>query len=303
MGSRIGFCGGDGMPREVTISACQYHVRAISCFEDLAVRVRSLLDLASGSDIVLFPELFTLELFTTFQNWQDQPISDLARIDEATAAYESLFVSEAKKRGQFIGGGSHLMKASDGRYENIAAIFGPDGEIFRHVKTHIFPAEAGWRTCEGNRMEAIQLPFARVGFNVCYETEIPECATSLVEQGAEIILAPSATTSENGFWRVRHCAHARCIENQVYLVHACLGGNPGAPLPNFRGRSSILGPCDLPWSNPAGIIAEANVNAETVITAKVNLDLLHDNRLNGAAPTHRDRRRQAALYRSWPSHI
>ncbi|MDI8799998.1 hypothetical protein MJM59_32555, partial [Salmonella enterica subsp. enterica serovar Montevideo] len=42
------------------------------------------------------------------------------------------------------------------------------------------------------------------------------------------------------FWRVRHCCHARCIENQIYLVHCCLGGNPGGPLPGCWARSSIL---------------------------------------------------------------
>ena len=39
------------------------------------------------------------------------------------------------------------------------------------------------------------------------------------------------------------------------------------------------------------------------VTGKVNLDLLHENRESGAAPTFRDRRRQAGLYRSWPSHL
>ncbi len=70
-------------------------------------------------------------------------------------------------------------------------------------------------------MAVFQLPFAKVGFNICYEAEIPECAATLAEQGAELILTPSATFTEQGFWRVRHCCHARCIENQIYLVHCC----------------------------------------------------------------------------------
>jgi hypothetical protein len=40
------------MPREVTISACQCHVREIHGLEDMATRVRTLLDQANGSDIV-----------------------------------------------------------------------------------------------------------------------------------------------------------------------------------------------------------------------------------------------------------
>ncbi|NSZ02074.1 carbon-nitrogen hydrolase family protein [Agrobacterium tumefaciens] len=291
------------MPREVKISACQYSVREIRDFDDLAIRVRALLDQAAGSDIALFPELFTIELFTTLKDWKKRPISELVLIDQFTSAYKQLFQEEAKKRGQFIAGGSHLEEVSDGRFENIAHIFGPDGEIYSHTKTHIFPAEATWSTSEGSKMEVFQLPFAKVGFNVCYETEIPECSTSLVEQGAEIILTPSATFTEQGFWRVRHCAQARCIENQIYLVHCCLSGQPGAPLPNAWARSSVLGPCDLAWTNPAGIIAEAQANVETTVTGTVNLDLLYENRASGAAPTFKDRRRQVPLYRSWPSHV
>lgn len=291
------------MPREVTISACQYLVKEIRSFEDMATRVRGLLDQAAGSDIVIFPELFTIELFTTLKGWRERPISELVLIDQFTADYKELFRDEAKKRGQFIAAGSHLVKTADERFENIAYLFGPGGELFAHSKTHIFPAEAGWSTSEGEKMEAFELPFAKVGYNVCYETEIPECSSSLAEQGAEIILTPSATFTEQGFWRVRHCAQSRCIENQVYLVHCCLGGQPGNPLPNAYARSSVLGPCDLAWENAAGIIAEAPTNLETTITGKVNLDLLYENRANGAATTFKDRRRLAHLYRSWPSHM
>ena len=291
------------MPREVTLSACQYLVQEIRGFEDMAQRVRALLDQAGGSDIVVFPELFTIELFTTLPGWRERPIAELVLIDQFTAAYKELFREEAKKRDQFIAAGSHLEKVSEERFENIAYLFGPGGEVFAHSKTHIFPAESGWSTTEGEKMEAIQLPFAKVGFNVCYETEIPECSASLAEQGAEIILTPSATFTEQGFWRVRHCAQSRCIENQVYLVHCCLGGQPGAPLPNGYARSSVLGPCDLAWQNAAGIIAEAPTNVETTVTGKVNLDLLYENRASGAATTFNDRRRQAHLYRAWPSHI
>ena len=290
------------MTRNVTLSACQYLVRPINDFSDMAKRVQGLLDQARGSDIVLFPELFTIELFTTLKGWRERPISDLVEIDQFTNDFLDLFRTEARVRGQFIVGGSHLMKVGN-RFENVGHIFGPDGEHFMHSKTHIFPAESAWHTAEGERMQVVQLPFAKVGFNICYEAEIPECSATLAEQGAEIILCPSATFTEQGFWRVRHSAQARCIENQVYMVHCCLGGEPGSPLPSGYARSSILGPCDLAWSNAAGIVAEAQTNIEMCITATVDLDLLYENRKAGAATTFKDRRRQAHLYRAWPSHV
>ena len=289
------------MTRTVSIAACNFAVRPVASFDEFADHVRGLLDGAQGADLVLFPELFTVELFTTFADWQNTPVTELTLIDKYTADYKSLFESEAKERSQFIVAGSHLMEV-DGRYLNIGHVYGPEGLVFEHVKTHIFPAESNWQTEEGDSVDAFDLPFARVGFNICYEAEIPECSTTLAEQGAEIILCPSYTFTEYGFWRVRHCAQARAIENQVYFVHCCTGGQPGGTLPNGWAQSSILSPCDVPWT-PSGIVAQADANKEMVVRGEVDLDKLYENRENGAAPTFRDRRRRRDLYVSWPSHL
>jgi predicted amidohydrolase len=272
----------------------------VSSFDEFADHVRGMLDDAKGADLVLFPELFTVELFTTFKDWKEAPVSELTRVDQFTQEYHNLFESETKERGQFIVAGSHLMK-ENGRYLNIGHLYEPDGTLHTHAKTHIFPAEADWSTEEGDILEVIDLPFAKVGFNICYEAEIPECASTLSEQGVEIILCPSFTFTEYGFWRVRHCAQARCIENQIYYVHCCTGGQPGEPLPNGWARSSILTPCDVLW-NPPGIVAQAEPNEEVVVRGQVDIDKLYENRETGAAPTYRDRRRRADLYPTWPSH-
>ena len=169
------------------------------------------------------PELFTTELFTTLPDWRKRPIADLIEIDGYTDDYRQFFTNEASRRGQYIVAGSHLMR-KDGAYYNVGHLFAPGGLVHQHVKTHIFPAESDWSTQEGDEMQVLDLPFAKVGFNICYEAEIPECSASLAEQGAEIILCPSDTFTEYGFWRVRHCAQARAIENQIYFVHCCLGG-------------------------------------------------------------------------------
>jgi predicted amidohydrolase len=287
--------------RYVSIAAVNFAVRPVSSFDEFATHCRTLLGQAKGADLVIFPELFTVELFTTYKDWKSAPISELTRIDEFTKQYQDLFEAEAKERGQCILAGSHLL-SEGGRYINVGHLYEPDGKLHTHVKTHIFPAEATWSTSEGDEMTLIELPFAKVGMNICYEAEIPECAATLVEQGAEIILCPSFTFTEFGFWRVRHCAQARAIENQVYFVHCCTGGRPGAPLPDGWAQSSILSPCDSPWS-PAGIVAQATANQEMVVRGEVDIDKLYENRDNGVAPTFRDRRRRADAYAEWPSHL
>lgn len=119
------------MPRTVSIAACQFVARPVGSFDEFAAHVRGLLDRAEGADLVVFPELFTLELFTTFPGWTDLPASELTRIHaygntSYTEDYRRLFGGEARERGQHIAAGSHLEKRG-GRYLNVAYLYGPDG--------------------------------------------------------------------------------------------------------------------------------------------------------------------------------
>jgi predicted amidohydrolase len=270
----------------------------MSSFDNFRWRVKGFLDQVPGdSHYVIFPELFTVGLLTTYPDAERLSATDLTRIDEFTDEYKQLFRQMAINRGQFILAGSHLERHGN-RYFNVAHIFTPDGQDLTHKKTHIFPAEGQWQTSEGDELEVWQLGPAKVGVAVCYEAEIPEVSRILALKGAEVILCPSFTFSEFGFWRVRHCAQARCIENQVYFSHCCTIGQPGPPLPDGFGRSSILGPCDTPWT-PNGIVAEAETNQPMVISGRVDIDYLYENREEGAAPTFRDRIRRADLYRKY----
>ena len=99
------------MARTLSLAACQFEIRPVRDFEEFAGHVRALLDGARGADLVLFPELFTIELFTSLAGWQKAPLSDLPQIDRYTRDYRDLFVHEARARGQVILAGSHLVQA------------------------------------------------------------------------------------------------------------------------------------------------------------------------------------------------
>ena len=49
---------------------------------------------------------------------------------------------------------------------------------------------------------------------ICYDSEFPELARHLADQGAMILFVPFCTDTSNGYYRVRHCAQARAIELQ-----------------------------------------------------------------------------------------
>lgn len=282
------------MPRTLTVSAAQFEMRAIGSFDAFADQVRALLDETDGARLVVLPELFTEALFTVEEAWQSHDVTQLTRIADFTGPYLELFAEEARARGQWILAGSHLVATERG-HENVAHLFGPEGQLHTHSKTHIFPAEGDWGTQEGDELAVYDIDGVTVGIAICYEAEIPEVCTTLTAMGAEVLLVPSYTFTEAGFWRVRHCAAARAIENQVYVVHCPTVAHFEAPLSPGYATASILSPCDLTF--PAnGVLVEAKTNEQDVITYALDLDLLHQNRASGAATTHKDRGRRRALY-------
>ena len=71
---------------------------------------------------------------------------------------------------------------------------------------------------------------------ICYDVEFPEVARVMAEAGAEILFVPSCTDGREGFCRVRYCAQARAIENQVYVAMTGTVGN----LPTGASSATIL---------------------------------------------------------------
>ena len=280
----------------MNVAACSFVIGQATTFEQFARHVRTVLDRARDADLAVLPELLTLELLPTLESPNGTP-PDARELDRHTESYVELFRGEAAARGQWILAGSHPTVRA-GRALNLSYLFSPDGSIHTHAKTHLLPSEHERGFTEGDEMATIAVGSATVGINVCYEAEIPECASCVAEQGAQIVLCPSLTLSEHGYWRVRHCAQARCVENQLYFVHASCAAGPPGTFAGAYGASSVLGPCDDPWQ-VGGVLASTEPGREAVALAVVDLDALGDRRANGPAPTFRDRRRRRDRYAAW----
>jgi predicted amidohydrolase len=282
---------------KIRISAIQHQWKPIEKLDELADQVRANVEKAKDADFIVLPELFTLQLLTAVPGVEEVSPGKLDVVGLSrmyTEQYEGLFRGLARECDGFIVAGSHPIKEG-ARIFNTCHVFGPEGTVFKHRKTHLWPFEGLFGISEGDTLEILDLGHVKIGIAICYEAEIPEVARTLALKGADIIFCPSFTLDEAAFWRVRHCCQARAIENQVYVVHCCGTGSLGALGLSGWGRASILSPCDAPWS-PNGIVAEADSDQETVITAEVDIDELHRNRESGVATTFNDRERRAALY-------
>lgn len=267
---------------KIKVSSIQFSYKPINNFDDFVSNVESLIKQAEGSDFVVFPEMFTLELQYIIPN------NNMARIPEFTEQYIELFTRLSYEKNINIIAGSHMTMKNDRLY-NTSFIFCPDGNRFEHSKTHLFPFEPGMGIFPGNTLEIFEINDLKIAIALCYEMEFPEVVRILTMKGAEIIFCPSYTIGEHGFWRVRHCCQARTIENQIYVIHSSLVGTPPRHTMAGWGRSSILSPCEEPWP-PNGVLAEAETNKEMVISGELDIKMLHKKRKSGAAPTLKDRR-------------
>lgn len=286
------------MPR---VAAASVGFHPVSSFEEFADHMRAVLDRTPTADLIVLPEFVTLELLTIEDNWRDMTLSDIPRLAEHTDAYVDLFAREAASRGQYILAGTHPV-ASGAKVKNTAHLFGPEGLILTHAKTHLFRAEGDLGLIEKGTASppVVELPFGRVGLNICYEVQIPECTDATIAEGAQILLVPSMTLSEAGSWRVIRCAQARAIENQIFVVSSQLFGTPEGFFPGCYARSGVFSPCDSPWPSN-GELATTPANVESSAEAEIALADLDTVRETGATATYDDRGRNAHLYRTWPN--
>ncbi|MFF2177589.1 nitrilase-related carbon-nitrogen hydrolase [Lysinibacillus sp. NPDC058147] len=279
----------------IKISSCQFELQKVDNFSTFKDRIlHAFNDVPLTSDYVLLPELFTMSLLTTYNNYNQFTEKDYEKLGSFLDDYLEFFNNLSQKRRQIIIAGSTIEPTYKGNY-NTTYIFDGEGNVLKHRKTHIFPAESAWNTIEGDEFEVFKIGPVTFGIAICYEIEIPEIAHIYSQKRADIIFCPSYTFSEYGFWRVRHCAHARSIENQLYVVHCPTIGKIQGPIQNGFGTTAIIGPADLPWTKN-GVIAETTSKSSTVVTAELSLEDLYENRKNGAATTYKDRIRRKDIY-------
>lgn len=276
----------------IRVATVQYKQRKISSFEEFSKHVEYFIRVAAEyhSDFVLFPESFTMQLLS-IDNKLLPPHDAILELTNYTEAYKELMMNFALRHNINIIGGSTPTRENGG-IENVAYVFLRDGSIYAQAKVHPTPDERlTWNMKGTNSVNAIMTDCGPIGVLICYDSEFPELARHLVDQGMNILFIPFCTDQRSGYLRVRYCAQARAVENQCYVV---IAGNVGN-LPEVNNmdvqyaQSCILTPCDFPFSNE-GIAADTTPNVETVAFADLNIKALLAARNTGSVLNLKDRR-------------
>jgi predicted amidohydrolase len=168
-------------------------------------------------------------------------------------------------------------------------VFGPEGRHGRQAKLHLTRFEREWHVSPGAGLNLFDTSFGRMAVAICYDVEFPELVRAAARAGAHVLAVPSCTDDRQGFLRVRYCAHARAIENQMYVVHAStVGSLPMVPAVSLNyGQAAILTPSDFAFARD-GILAEGIPNQETIVIAELNLETIVEGHEAGTVLPLRD---------------
>lgn len=267
------------------VATLQYLIRPISSFDQFRDQVEGLVDTAIGYDcqLLVFPEYFTAQLLTLGD--VKRPIhTQIRQLARERDRFVALMTDLARSRGLYIVAGTlPVIDPESDTVRNLSYFCSPRGGVGIQGKLKMTRFETEeWQVVHSRTLRVFETDFGRVAVAICYDVEFPEIARAAARLGAHILVVPSCTDDRQGFLRVRYCAHARTIENQMYVIHSCtVGSLPMVPAVSLNyGQAAILTPNDFPFARD-GILAEGHPNQEMMVIGELNLRTIVQARESG----------------------
>ena len=257
--------------REVTVAATQ-----MACSNDTDKNVSNAEKLvrqaaSKGAQIILIQELFESQYFCMDQK---EELFELSKPFDNHPTIKKF--SELAKELKVVLPVSFFEKANRAHYNSVAIVDADGSVLGKYRKSHI-PDGPGYQekfyfNPGDTGFKVWNTKYAKIGVGICWDQWFPEAARSMVLNGAELLLYPTAIGGEpedDGFdssdmWQRAMIGHA--ASNQIPVIASNrIGTEKGIDIQNyFYGRSSV--------TNYTGDkIAERCRDREEVLIGKINL--------------------------------
>ncbi|WP_248909069.1 carbon-nitrogen family hydrolase [Halocatena marina] len=262
------------------LALAQLHIEANDVAGNVARAETAIVEAADrGVDLVCLPEVFTVGYFSF--------ASYARRAEGLNGPTLSRFSDLAKEHEIAVLAGTiieDLSETDGGPAEeglaNTAVFFDRDGTqsaVYR--KHHLFGY--GSREAEllvpGERLPTVSFDGFEVSITTCYDLRFPELYRELADNGATLVLVPSAWP----YPRLEHwqtLARARAIENLCYV--ATTNGSGAFEDATLLGRSTVYDPWGnvLASSGDAPALVTATIDPDEVTTIREEFPALDDRR-------------------------
>lgn len=280
------------------IASAQYNISFLENWSDFETKTRRWVQEAvdNKANILLFPEYACMELASLFPQEVYSSLSgQLEALQTLLADYLHLFRTLAIEHRVYIQAGTFPVRHDNGEFHNHAYFFTPEGNVdFQEKLTMTRFENEQWHISRGLDIKVFDTAFGKVAINICYDSEFPLYARQQAERGATLILVPSCTDTEAGYYRVRIGCQARALENQCYVVQASLVGNAewSEAVDVNCGAAGIYTPVDRGFPSN-GILAIGEYNQTQWVYAELDLTAVGTVRQQG----------QVFNYRDWPKQL
>src|SRR6185295_15236053 len=163
-----------------------------------------------------------------------------------------------------------FIESAGGKFYNSVMLAGPDGLVGSYRKVHLpFLGIDRFLSAGDRPFEIFELPFGKVGMNICYDISFPESSRVLKLMGAELIVLP--TNWPPGARRSpEFVVNTRALENHLFYA-ACnrVGSERGW---EFIGRSKVVD-CN------GDTLAEAGGETEELLIVEMDLREANNNHI------------------------
>jgi nitrilase len=238
---------------------------------------------ADGASLVALPEVFA---------WRGPQSAETAVAEPLGGAIAEFASACAKRHGIFLIAGSFLESptepGAEARAFNTTILFDPDGEaVAVYRKIHLFDVsiegEVDIRESDtrraGDTPIVVDTELGKIGLAICYDLRFPELFRRLADEGAEIVVMPSAFTHPTGRAHWHALVRARAIENQCYFIAPNQYGETRYGFRDY-GHSLIVDP----WGK---VLADGGEDGPRLVEAELDAGRLAEVRSNLPALSHR----------------
>lgn len=178
----------------------------------------------SVNDLVVLPECFS------YFGGGERGNLALANSDASEELFEKLSQLAAQHKIYLVAGSVPTKSTEPERYRNTCKVFDANGvQVASYDKIHLFDVDVADSTKSyresdmtqgGDNIVMFDWCGVKVGVAICYDLRFPGLFQTLRENGAELIVLPSAFTKKTGSAHWHTLIKARAIENQCFFAAA-----------------------------------------------------------------------------------
>lgn len=221
---------------------------ALACLTEMAGRAE-----AAGAALLCFPEGFLQGYFT------DESSVRRNALDLASPAFAAV-LGRFPATGPTIVAG--VLETAADRLFNTAVVVKDGGLVGRYRKAHLLGSEQAFDP--GVDCPVFEAGGLRFGINICYDTNFPQAARKVADQGAALLICPANNMLPRAIaesWRDRHnpVRGDRCRETGLWMISADVTGERDGRI--AWGPTALLDPAgqivaQLPLDEPGLLVVD-----------------------------------------------